>query len=177
MCFTQNSSRLGLSNYSSFLVRFWGWTENEREAAMDLAQLRDRAQKGLPLYGQSDQPEWIQQAAHSNSAFSQLKFCMSVRLNDRICAYLLSPAAFPMFVFFQASENISLTEPQAQPRQSPTSWYGRVPIQTMNTLVERYIPYMSTLGLVSACFAVLHPHSTACRSPSTCGQRFATLCR
>lgn len=67
----------------SILVRFWGWTENEREANMDLAELRSRAQKGLPLYGQSDQPEWIQQAAHSNSAFSQLKFCESVCLNTR----------------------------------------------------------------------------------------------
>ena len=63
---------------SLFLVRFWGWTENEREAALDLAELRDRAQKGLPLYGESDQPEWVQQAAYSNSAWSQLKFRESI---------------------------------------------------------------------------------------------------
>ena len=57
-----------------FLVRFWGWTENEREAALDLAELRARAQQNLPLYGESDQPEWVQQAAYSNSGWSQLKF-------------------------------------------------------------------------------------------------------
>jgi len=67
--------------YQRSSFRFWGWTENEREATMDLAELRARAQKGLPLYGQSDQPEWIQQAAHSNSAFSQLKFSAFPMLN------------------------------------------------------------------------------------------------
>lgn len=41
---------------------------------MDLVELRARAQKGLPLYGESNQPEWVQKAAHSNSVFSQLKF-------------------------------------------------------------------------------------------------------
>ena len=77
--------RLGFLNFSLlpilsslFLVRFWGWTENEREAALDLAELRDRAKKGLPLYGESDQPEWVQQAAYSNSAWSQLKFRESI---------------------------------------------------------------------------------------------------
>ncbi|KAF9648636.1 hypothetical protein BDM02DRAFT_3186960 [Thelephora ganbajun] len=59
--------------YQRSSFRFWGWTENEREAAMDLTELRARAQNGLPLYGKSDQPEWVQKAAHSNSAFSQLK--------------------------------------------------------------------------------------------------------
>jgi len=60
--------------YQRSSFRFWGWRENEREAAMDLVELRARAQKGLPLYGESSQPEWVQQAAHSNSAWSQLKF-------------------------------------------------------------------------------------------------------
>ena len=82
-----------------FLVRFWGWTENEREAAQDLAELRARAQKGLPLYGESDQPEWVQHAAYSNSAWSQLKFRESVYQLPKICAYSLPfPEAFPMFV-------------------------------------------------------------------------------
>jgi len=60
--------------YQRSSFRFWGWTENEREAARDLAELRARAQNGLPLYGESDQPEWVQHAAYSNSAWSQLKF-------------------------------------------------------------------------------------------------------
>lgn len=55
-------------------VRFWGWTENKREEAMDREELTQRAQQGLPLYGESFQPEWVQGAAHRNSAFSQLKF-------------------------------------------------------------------------------------------------------
>lgn len=56
------------------LVRFWGWTENKREEEMDLAELSKRASEGKPLYGDSDQPMWVRAAAHSNSAFSQLKF-------------------------------------------------------------------------------------------------------
>jgi hypothetical protein len=42
---------------------------------MDYAELSDRAAKGLPLYGSSDQPPWVQDAAYRNSVFSQLKFC------------------------------------------------------------------------------------------------------
>jgi hypothetical protein len=42
---------------------------------MDLEELRERAAQGLPLYGTSHQPEWVQQAANRNSQWSQLKFC------------------------------------------------------------------------------------------------------
>lgn len=55
-------------------MRFWGWTENKREEEMDVKELTARAQAGLPLYGTSDQPDWVQTAAYRNSAFSQLKF-------------------------------------------------------------------------------------------------------
>lgn len=55
-------------------VRFWGWSENKREEALDREELTMRAQQGLPLYGESAQPEWIQGAAYRNSVFSQLKF-------------------------------------------------------------------------------------------------------
>ena len=58
----------------SSTVRFWGWSENEREQAMDLAELSERARQGKPLYGHSDQPEWVQASAANNSTFSQLKF-------------------------------------------------------------------------------------------------------
>lgn len=61
------------SNFSQ--VRFWGWSENKREEQMDLEELRARATQGLPLYGTSHQPEWVQQAANRNSQWSQLKFC------------------------------------------------------------------------------------------------------
>lgn len=55
-------------------MRFWGWTENKREEEKDFAELSARAKAGLPLYGSSDQPGWVQTAAYRNSAFSQLKF-------------------------------------------------------------------------------------------------------
>ena len=86
-----------------FLVRFWGWSENEREATLDLAELRARAQQNLPLYGESDQPEWVQQAAYSNSVWSQLKFREFLYLAPKLFTYsLMMPAeAFPMFVLIQ----------------------------------------------------------------------------
>ncbi|GJJ11021.1 hypothetical protein Clacol_005250 [Clathrus columnatus] len=53
---------------------FWGWTENAREEAKDLAELSERAHQGKPLYGESNQPEWVQTIAAGNSTFSALKF-------------------------------------------------------------------------------------------------------
>ncbi|OBZ74104.1 NADH-ubiquinone oxidoreductase 20 subunit [Grifola frondosa] len=60
--------------YQRSSFRFWGWSENKREEEMDREELTDRARQGLPLYGESDQPAWVQGAAYRNSAFSQLKF-------------------------------------------------------------------------------------------------------
>ncbi|KAI0792081.1 NADH-ubiquinone oxidoreductase complex I, 21 kDa subunit-domain-containing protein [Abortiporus biennis] len=60
--------------YQRSSLRFWGWTENKREEELDRQEMSERLQKGLPLYGTSDQPEWVQGAAYRNSAFSQLKF-------------------------------------------------------------------------------------------------------
>jgi hypothetical protein len=57
-----------------FQVRFWGWSENKYEEEKDFAELSQRAREGKPLYGESPQPLWVQNAAYSNSAFSQLKF-------------------------------------------------------------------------------------------------------
>ncbi|KAH7890696.1 NADH-ubiquinone oxidoreductase complex I, 21 kDa subunit-domain-containing protein [Phlebopus sp. FC_14] len=68
--------------YQQSSFRFWGWTENKREEDMDLAELRQRVAEGKPLYPESTQAEWIQEAAYRNSAWSQLKF-----------------QAFPMFNF------------------------------------------------------------------------------
>ncbi|CCL99677.1 uncharacterized protein FIBRA_01698 [Fibroporia radiculosa] len=66
--------------YQRSSFRFWGWSENQREERADQEEMSWRAQQGLPLYGESAQPEWIQGSAYRNSVFSQLKF-----------------AAFPMF--------------------------------------------------------------------------------
>ena len=59
---------------SSDQVRFWGWSENKREEDLDLAELRQRVTEGKPLHPKSSQPEWIQDVAYRNSAWSQLKF-------------------------------------------------------------------------------------------------------
>ncbi|PSR76143.1 hypothetical protein PHLCEN_2v8641 [Hermanssonia centrifuga] len=66
--------------YQRSSFRFWGWTENKREEEMDRQEMSERVAQGLPVYGDSDQPEWVRGTAYRNSAFSQLKF-----------------AAFPMF--------------------------------------------------------------------------------
>ena len=59
---------------------------------MDKAELTERARKGLPLYGHSDEPEWVQGAAYRNSAFSQLKFsefaCALYMIACTDCTYL-----------------------------------------------------------------------------------------
>ncbi|TFK39941.1 NADH-ubiquinone oxidoreductase complex I, 21 kDa subunit-domain-containing protein [Crucibulum laeve] len=60
--------------YQRSSTRFWGWSENKREEEMDLEELTQRAREGKPLYGESNQPEWVQGAASRNSMFSQLKF-------------------------------------------------------------------------------------------------------
>ncbi|KIY46694.1 hypothetical protein FISHEDRAFT_46841 [Fistulina hepatica ATCC 64428] len=60
--------------YQRSSLRFWGWSENQREQEMDMKELRQLAKEGKPLYGTSDQPEWVQSAAHRNSVYSALKF-------------------------------------------------------------------------------------------------------
>lgn len=56
-------------------MRFWGWTENEREQKKDLVELSKRAQKGLPLYGESQLDPFYQQTAANNSRYAALKLC------------------------------------------------------------------------------------------------------
>ncbi len=41
---------------------------------MDRQEMSERVAQGLPVYGDSDQPEWVRGTAYRNSAFSQLKF-------------------------------------------------------------------------------------------------------
>lgn len=62
-------------------VRFWGWSENKHEEEKDFAELSQLAREGKPLYGESHQPLWVQNAAYSNSAFSQLKFSEYLKPN------------------------------------------------------------------------------------------------
>jgi hypothetical protein len=84
-------------------VRFWGWSENKREEERDFAELSQLAREGKPLYGESPQPEWVQHAAYSNSAFSQLKFSACyLRSNffripcTTLTVVLCSEGVFPM---------------------------------------------------------------------------------
>ncbi|CAL1714771.1 unnamed protein product [Somion occarium] len=67
--------------YQRSSLRFWGWTENKREDERDRKEMSERVQKGLPVYGSSDQPEWVQGAAFRNSVFSQLKFHLFPMVN------------------------------------------------------------------------------------------------
>lgn len=58
----------------TFAVRFWGWSENEREQEM----AKEESAKGtVPGFGQSNMTEEMQGAAHRNSIFSQLNLGMS----------------------------------------------------------------------------------------------------
>lgn len=56
------------------LERFWGWTENTREQELDRIEMTKKIAQGKPLYGQSGQPEHMQQVAVSNSRHSQIFF-------------------------------------------------------------------------------------------------------
>ncbi|PCH44264.1 hypothetical protein WOLCODRAFT_26632 [Wolfiporia cocos MD-104 SS10] len=67
--------------YQRSSFRFWGWSENKREEERDRAEMTERLRQGLPLYGETDQPEWVQGAAYRNSAFSQLKFSIVPMFN------------------------------------------------------------------------------------------------
>ena len=85
--------------YFSVLVRFWGWSENKREEERDFAELSQLAREGKPLYGESHQPLWVQNAAYSNSAFSQLKFSayLHVIVHTRLTLPIfLNEGIFPM---------------------------------------------------------------------------------
>ncbi|KAG6856262.1 hypothetical protein H0H87_006018 [Tephrocybe sp. NHM501043] len=67
--------------YQRSSSRFWGWSENKQEEERDLAELSQRASEGKALYGESPQPQWVQEAAARNSQFSQLKFSAFPMIN------------------------------------------------------------------------------------------------
>jgi len=58
--------------YWSLAVRFYGWTENDREVKMDMREMVDRVKKGEPLYGKSELTTYMQGVATRNSRFSAL---------------------------------------------------------------------------------------------------------
>jgi hypothetical protein len=82
--------------YQRSSFRFWGWTENAREVEKDYAELSQRAREGKPLWGESDQPEWVQRAAHQNSLHSQLKL-RAYRIAVRDYFLTFDPETMPWF--------------------------------------------------------------------------------
>lgn len=52
--------------------RFYGFTENSREAEMDMREMVDKAKTGAPLYGTSAVSTYLQGVAARNSRYSEL---------------------------------------------------------------------------------------------------------
>ena len=61
-----------ISDYFSYIVRLYGWTENNREVEMDMREMVDKVKKGEPLYGHSDLTPYMQGVAARNSRYSAL---------------------------------------------------------------------------------------------------------
>lgn len=62
--------------YQDSSKRFWGWSENKREQELDRVEMTRKIAEGKPLYGESPQPEHMQQIAAANSRHSQLWFAV-----------------------------------------------------------------------------------------------------
>ena len=69
------SGAIGLSAgflmfYQRSILRFYGFTENSREVAMDMKEMVTKVKKGEPLYGVSTTTPYIQGMASRNSRYS-----------------------------------------------------------------------------------------------------------
>ncbi|KAK6341714.1 hypothetical protein TWF696_008781 [Orbilia brochopaga] len=60
--------------YQRSSLRFWGWTENEREVQMDMREMIDKVKRKEPLYGETTLTPYMQGVAARNSRYSQLMF-------------------------------------------------------------------------------------------------------
>ncbi|KAG4436383.1 hypothetical protein IFR05_008139 [Cadophora sp. M221] len=56
--------------YQRSILRFYGFTENSREVAMDMKEMVVKVKKGEPLYGVSSTTPYIQGMASRNSRYS-----------------------------------------------------------------------------------------------------------
>lgn len=52
------------------LVRFYGFTENERERDMDMREMVDKVKRNEPLYGKSSLSPHMQGVASRNSRYA-----------------------------------------------------------------------------------------------------------
>jgi len=58
--------------YQRSCLRFYGWTENDREVQMDMREMVDKVKKGEPLYGESELTPYMQGISARNSRYSSL---------------------------------------------------------------------------------------------------------
>ncbi|KAF9353134.1 hypothetical protein BGX26_009088 [Mortierella sp. AD094] len=79
-----------LYSYQKSSLRFWGWDENSRELALNRAEMQERADKGLPAYGEPTMDEASQAAAARNSKYAALKFSAIPWFNTTNHKYHLS---------------------------------------------------------------------------------------
>jgi len=56
--------------YQRSILRFYGFTENKREAEMDMREMVDKVKKGEPLYGVSTLTPYMQGVASRNSRYT-----------------------------------------------------------------------------------------------------------
>lgn len=60
--------------YLGSSLRFWGWTENQREVDMDMKEMVGKVKRKEPLYGESILTPYMQGVAARNSRYSQVFF-------------------------------------------------------------------------------------------------------
>lgn len=58
--------------YQRSCLRFYGWTENNREVEMDMREMVTKVKKGEPLYGETELTPYMQGVAARNSRYSAL---------------------------------------------------------------------------------------------------------
>lgn len=58
--------------YQRSCLRFYGWSENNREVEMDMREMVAKVKKGEPLYGESELTPYMQGVAARNSRYSSL---------------------------------------------------------------------------------------------------------
>lgn len=58
--------------YQKSCLRFYGFTENEREQQLDMREMVDKVKKGEPLYGETTLTPYMEGVSARNSRYSAL---------------------------------------------------------------------------------------------------------
>jgi len=61
-----------LRMYTRSSLRFWGWSENEREVEIDMREMVQKVKNREPLYGESTLSPYLQGVSARNSRYSQV---------------------------------------------------------------------------------------------------------